>query len=50
MIPNEEMVRSMIEEAIKKADSKDAKFIPHEKVVAWLNSWFTPHELDKPEE
>ena len=30
--------------AIKKADSPDAKFIEHEKVMAWLKSWGTDAE------
>ena len=48
-LANQKWQIEAIQSAIKKADSKDAKFIPHEKVVAWLNSWGTPHELDKPE-
>jgi len=28
-----------IEAAVKKADSKNAKFIEHEKISSWLNSW-----------
>lgn len=28
-----------IENAVKKANSKQAKFIDHEEVVAWLNTW-----------
>lgn len=29
----------VIEKSIKKADNKKAKFIEHEKVTNWLNSW-----------
>lgn len=28
-----------IKQALKKANSKKAKFIGHEEVVAWLNTW-----------
>jgi len=33
-----------IEKALKKANSKKAKFTEHEKVVDWLNSWGTEKE------
>ncbi len=32
--------------AIKKADSKKAKFIDHQKVSNWLNTWGNEEELD----
>lgn len=32
---------SSIEEAVKKADSGDAKFSDHEDVKSWLNTWGT---------
>jgi RHH-type rel operon transcriptional repressor/antitoxin RelB len=37
-----------IEKSIKKANSKKAKFIDHEKVSDWLNSWGNPKEQDPP--
>lgn len=37
-----------ITEAVKKADSPDAKFIDHEEVVAWLDSWGTKNEKKRP--
>jgi RHH-type transcriptional regulator, rel operon repressor / antitoxin RelB len=33
-----------IKQSLIKADSKDAKFIEHSKVVDWLNSWGTKEE------
>jgi RHH-type transcriptional regulator, rel operon repressor / antitoxin RelB len=38
-----------IQEAVQKADSKKAKFIKHDKMVTWLNSWGSDHELEPPE-
>jgi predicted transcriptional regulator len=38
-----------IKNAVKKASSKDAKFIEHDKVVDWLESWGHKHEKDMPE-
>ncbi|MEO8402739.1 MAG: CopG family ribbon-helix-helix protein [Gammaproteobacteria bacterium] len=35
-----------IEKSLKKANSKQAKFIKHEKVSDWLNSWGTDKEQD----
>ena len=37
-----------IEQALKKANSKTAKFYTHEVVSDWLNSWGTEQELDPP--
>src|ERR1700733_4494520 len=37
-----------IEKSIKKADSKKAKFIKHEKVSDWLNSWGSEKEKGLP--
>ena len=37
-----------IEKAVKKADSKKAKFIKHEKVADWLNSWGNEKEQEPP--
>lgn len=44
---NEWQIRA-IKEAVKKADSPDAKFIDHEEVVAWLDSWGTKNEKKPP--
>jgi len=33
-----------IEKSVKKANSKKAKFIDHEKVADWLNSWGSDKE------
>jgi predicted transcriptional regulator len=37
-----------IKEAVKKADSKDAKFIGHDQVSAWLESWDSKNEKEMP--
>ena len=37
-----------IEKSIKKANSKQAKFIKHEKVSDWLNSWGNKKEQVPP--
>ena len=37
-----------IEKAVKKADSKKAKFVSHEKVTDWLNSWGNENEQEPP--
>ncbi len=37
-----------IEKSIKKADSKKAKFIKHETVSDWLNSWGSEKEQEPP--
>jgi RHH-type transcriptional regulator, rel operon repressor / antitoxin RelB len=34
--------------AVKRADSRGAKFFDHEKVDAWLDSWGTPQERKPP--
>jgi len=44
---NEWQIRA-IKEAVKKADRPDAKFIDHENVVAWLDSWGTKNEKKPP--
>ena len=36
-----------IDEAIKEADA--GKLIPHDEVVAWIESWGTPDEIPMPE-
>ncbi len=33
-----------IEEALKIADSKNARFFDHEKVCEWISSWGTKNE------
>jgi len=33
-----------IEEAVRKADRRGAKFVDHEQVDAWLATWGTPEE------
>jgi predicted transcriptional regulator len=35
-----------IDEGIKEADA--GKLIPHDRVIAWLDSWGTPDELPMP--
>jgi predicted transcriptional regulator len=37
-----------IEKSVKKADSKKAKFIKHEKVADWLDSWGSENEQELP--
>lgn len=37
-----------IQKSVKKADSKKAKFIKHEKVADWLNSWGDDKEQEPP--
>ena len=37
-----------INTAIKRANSRGAKFIDHEQVDAWLRSWGTPRERKAP--
>jgi len=37
-----------IKAAIEKADSKDAKFIDHDKVTAWVKSWGSDNEMEAP--
>lgn len=37
-----------VEKAVKKADSKQAKFVDHDKVADWLMSWGTKKERKKP--
>lgn len=38
-----------IEKAIKKADSKKAKFFGHNKIVSWINNWDSKNEMEIPE-
>ena len=38
-----------IKKAIKKADSGEAKFFGHDKVVAWVNNWDSKKEKEMPE-
>ncbi len=37
-----------IKGAVKKADRPDAKFIDHEEVAAWLDSWGTKNKKKPP--
>jgi RHH-type transcriptional regulator, rel operon repressor / antitoxin RelB len=37
-----------IEKAIDKANGKKARFVNHDKVIDWLNSWSTKKELKAP--
>jgi predicted transcriptional regulator len=37
-----------IEKAIKKADSKKAKFFDHNKIVSWVNDWDNKNEKEMP--
>lgn len=30
------------------ADLDAGRVVPHEEVVAWVNSWETPHPIDPP--
>lgn len=34
--------------ALDRANSPSARFISHEAVAEWLNSWGTDHELEPP--
>jgi RHH-type transcriptional regulator, rel operon repressor / antitoxin RelB len=38
-----------IQEAVQNANSKTAKFIEHERIVTWVNSWGSDNELEPPE-
>jgi predicted transcriptional regulator len=46
-IPHEERELDLTEEAIREVDS-GAPGIPHEKVMAWVESWGKPDELPFP--
>ena len=37
-----------IKEAMEKIDNGSAKFISHERVGAWIESWGTDNELEMP--
>jgi len=37
-----------IKKAVKKANSKNAKFVNHNKVTDWVNSWGSEDEQDIP--
>jgi len=37
-----------IEKSVKKADSKKAKFIKHQKISDWLSSWGNENEQEPP--
>jgi prevent-host-death family protein len=39
--------RASIDEALLEA--KEGRFVPHERVEAWISSWGTDHELPRPE-
>lgn len=38
-----------IKKAVQKADSKEAKFLEHHKVVGWVKGWNTQDETEMPE-
>ena len=38
-----------IKKAVSKADSSDAKFVAHEDVSAWLETWGTENEKEPPQ-
>jgi len=38
----------LIKETLKKADSKNAKFIDHDKVTAWVDQWGSSDEQEMP--
>lgn len=38
-----------IKEAVKKANSKEAQFIDHNKVIDWVNRWGSEDEQEMPE-
>ncbi|HAK88267.1 MAG: hypothetical protein A2077_07100 [Nitrospirae bacterium GWC2_46_6] len=38
-----------IKKSVKAADRPDAKFVDHEKVAEWLDSWGTEKELKSPQ-
>lgn len=38
-----------IEKSLKKANSRQAKFIDHQKISDWLNSWGSKKEQEPPE-
>jgi len=38
-----------IKQAVERSESKDAKFVDHEKIVEWLNTWGTDDEMEPPE-
>ncbi len=44
---NEWQIQELVK-TIKKADSPNAKFVDHVKVVEWLDSWGTDNELEPP--
>ncbi len=37
-----------IEEALEEADKPSAKWVNHEEVSSWLNTWGTENEADAP--
>ena len=45
---NEWQVKA-IKKAVNKADSSDAKFVAHEDVSAWLETWGTENEKEPPQ-
>jgi len=38
-----------IKKAVKKANNKDAKFIDHNKIINWVNSWGNEDEQEMPQ-
>ena len=39
---------SAIKQAVKKANTKGAKFIDHKKVTDWISSWGSTNDQDMP--
>ena len=37
-----------IKQAVKKADNENTKFVDHDKVVDWVDSWESKKEKDTP--
>jgi len=44
---NEWQIQELVK-TIEKADSPNAKFVAHEKVAEWLDSWGSANELEPP--
>ena len=47
-ISSSSIILTAIENAVKKADSPEAKFISHDKVSDWLISWGEENEKEPP--
>jgi len=48
VLEQEEWQIGVIRERVKKADSPDAKFIPHDEIAAWLKTWGSKKEKKPP--